>query len=176
MFSSFRFPFNHYLSNHIFSKRLCRPLCVVPLTLWLFSKKWIISRYISAKYFVWKASCSYKTTQAQSTNDIDEVFLNVQQFFLTRRKFTEAENQVFQVIFMSWYILLSFPAVFTFCSCFLGPLLDCRGWTYLPEVAHCTFQRIFFTKSPRDLMARNISWHYAIDLAGSEQATFSFHH
>ena len=174
MFSSFRFPFNHYLSNHIFSKRLCRPLCVLPLRLWLFRKKGNNISIYNTKYFVWKASSSYKMTQAQLSNDIDEVYLNVQHFFI-QEKVSGGRKSSFSGNFHV-LILLSFPAVFTFCSCFLGSLLDCRGWTYMPEVAHFTFQRIFFTKSPRDLMARNISWHYAIDLAGSEQATFSFHH
>ena len=41
-------------------------------------------------------------TQAQLSSDIDEVYLNVQHF-LSRKKFPEAENQVFQVIFMFWY-------------------------------------------------------------------------
>ena len=53
----------------------------------------------NTKYFVWKASSSYKMTQAQLSSDIDEVYLNVQHF-LSRKKFPEAENQVFQVIFM----------------------------------------------------------------------------
>ena len=52
----------------------------------------------NTKYFVWKASSSYKMTQAQLTNDIDKAYLNVQQFFYPGKGLLRQKIKFFRYI------------------------------------------------------------------------------